>query len=398
MALSAKVKSSFINSVCALTDRKFQLALAEEIDITPNWNAGERLSVAFVKQSSYVDLYTLPSRSELDQRRGASEIYCSSNFRSGPAGLLAQFDCDFYIVNCANTPETSIWEYRLGKEAGHDEVTRERRSKKRKLQESHSVDADSIDWSQYDIVVCMENAVPTSVTKKYPETVWATMLEWFGMPQYKRYIFRPPAGYDVFLTQFFSSSCFDRLLPASSLHWPYGFLHSSSFRELGLLDEVLLRDSIALDRNAESIVPELEVVSELASRVDLLGGLNIKDFAVRIARAKYYTSLGTSRLLWGNGTLDVAALGALILTDRSRLINPAVVAPECHVSNAKDLIEKIEVLNSDNDLYLSILDNQRRRLDYFAFWRPLHELYAYVRRYSRFATVAEKMEQLFVVR
>lgn len=397
MGLASQVKAKLIKAVCSASDRTFRRALLDEraskcIDRSPTQAA---LSVAFVKQASYVDLYTLPSSSSNERRVSNLDIYGSSNFRSGPVGLLAHFDCDFIIVKCENAPECKIWEYRLRNEVKNASEAHQRRKQRREAQEREAVDAGSIDWSKYDLVVCVENAVPSSIASQYPETVWATMLEWFGMPQFKSYLFRPPAGYDVFLIQCFSSIPFDGLLPSSALHWPYGFVHSSSFQQLGLLEGVKKSDALVLDRNAEAFREQLNVDTALSSRISVLGGLNIQDFAKRMAEAKYYSSFGTRRLLWGNGTLDTAALGALILTDRSKLINPSIVGPNCHVDNVEQLICKVHTLDADEELYQAALEEQRQRLDYFAFWRPLFELHAHVSKQSRHARIAGKLEALF---
>lgn len=397
MSFASQAKAKFIKAVCSAADRNYERALLNRraAECIARLSAEARLSVAFVKQASYVDLYTLSSNGADCAPRSNSDVYGSSNFRSGPVGLLAHFNCDFIIVKCADAPECKIWECRLQNESKGSPDTLQRRTQRREAQEREAVDAGSIDWSKYDLVVCMENAVPSLIASQYPETVWATMLEWFGMPQFKSYLFRPPVGYDVFLTQCFSSIPFDGLLPSSALHWPYGFVHSSSFRQLGLLEGVKKSDTLVLDRNAEAFREQLDMDTALSSRIGLLGGLNIQDFAKRMAEAKYYSSFGTRRLLWGNGTLDTAALGALILTDRSKLINPSIVGPDCHVENVEQLIRKVHALDADEELYQASLEKQRQRLDYFAFWRPLFELHAHVRKQSRHARITEKLEALF---
>lgn len=396
MALKPQLKARLIRSICNDTDACFKSAMADEqaAHCISRLKVKTSLSVAFVKQASYVDLYTLPSEAG-NGRRSGCEIFGSSNFRSGPVGLLAHFESDFIIVNCENTPESRIWEYRLANEKRGDPVTAERRERRRREQEEYAVDAASVDWSKYDLVICMENAVPSLIASQYPNTLWATMLEWFGMPQFKRYALRPPKGYDVFLTQCFGSIPFDSLLPSSSLHWPYGLIHSSSFRELGLLDRVTKDNSLVLDRNAEAFRPRLEQESALASRVGVLGGMNIKEFAARMASSKYYSSFGTKRLLWGNGTLDTAALGALILTDRSKLINPSIVGTQCHVANVEELIAKVHMFDADDGKFQLALEEQRQRLDYFAFWRPLFELHSFAGKQARFETLTGKLDALF---
>jgi hypothetical protein len=396
MGLSSQAKSKFIKAVYSATDRAFNGAQldARAARCIRRRTVVSSLSVAFVKQASYVDLYTLPTDSE-DGRRSAREIYGSSNFRSGPVGLLAHFDCDVIIVQCAEAPECKIWEYRLANESKGNPVTAERRLRRRREQEERAVEAASVDWAKYDLVICMENAVPSSIASQYLNTVWATMLEWFGMPEFKRYLFKPPAGYDVFLTQCFSAIPLDSMLPSSCLHWPYGFIHSSSFRKLGLLDGATKGDSLVLDRNAEAFRPRLEQESALVSRIEVLGGMNIKEFAARMASAKYYSSFATKRLLWGNGTLDTAALGALILTDRSKLINPSIVGAQCHVASAEELIAKVHEFDADHLKFQSALEEQRQRLDYFAFWRPLFELHSFAGKQARFENLTGKLDALF---
>lgn len=393
MRLKAQIKSKCIKSIRTSTDACFEDALKDaRFPVSGSVAGASAIRVAFVKQSSYVDLYTRPNVGT-DSAPSDREVYESSNFRSGPVGLLAHFDTDFIIVKCADTLESKIWEYRLTNEATGSQETAERRNRRRSAQDEVAVDADTVDWSQYDIVICMENAVPSQVASQYPETVWATMLEWFGMPQFKRYLFKPPAGYDVFLTQLFSKLPFDSILPSSTLSWPYGLIHSSSFTDLGYSDREG-RNRIVVDRNASEALESFGGDVDFRERLDVLGGMNIKQFVSIMRQAKYYTSFGTKRYLWGNGTLDTAALGALILTDRAQLINPSIVAPSCHVSDAKELVKKIECFDQNPELYAEALLEQQQRLNYFAFWRPLGGLHRFVEKQSRFASIEGKLEDL----
>ena len=117
--INAILKQRFVSTTAVATDRAFKQVLSDASirRLLERSSAQMSLRVALVKQSSYADLYSLPTRKDGSGCRKGFDIYGSSNFRSGPVGLLANFDCDFIIVNCFDAPECSIWQYRLQAEA-----------------------------------------------------------------------------------------------------------------------------------------------------------------------------------------------------------------------------------------------------------------------------------------
>ncbi len=83
-----------------------QLARFQEVFESPRKVITELcdLKVAFVKQSVYTDLYANPNAGS------PLEIIASSNFRSGPVGLMQTLRADYYIVNVEPDTECRIWE------------------------------------------------------------------------------------------------------------------------------------------------------------------------------------------------------------------------------------------------------------------------------------------------
>jgi len=145
---------------------------------------GNRPRICVVKASGTYDLFTVTGPA-------LAQIVSSSNMRSGPIGLWEAFDCEARIVSDDNAPECAEgrkqwrryvegWEYR----------------------QPPSEPAESVDWSQYDIVISIDIAVPTRIVRLFPTVMWCHYFIEGGPNSVKGYAAGSPLyGYNVFITQ-----------------------------------------------------------------------------------------------------------------------------------------------------------------------------------------------------
>ena len=173
------------------------------------------LRVAVVKQSTYCDLYTDPFA------KSAADLLASSIHRTGPIGLFINFDTQFIIVHPEPEAECRVWEEKLAYEVkGSDRA--ERFPKLRKQQAAVSVSARDVDWSQFDLVIAIENAVPSTIAQQYPSVLWCTQLEHHRLAPYQKYLRRAPAGYDAFLHHRYGPNLGSILHKSHVVDFPYG--------------------------------------------------------------------------------------------------------------------------------------------------------------------------------
>lgn len=314
--------------------------------------------IAFVKQYVYADLYSKTFVNHLDP----DEIINSSNHRSGPIGLFKYFNADFYIVDV----DESDNECNVYKEKGENKKWIEISSEQKK----HSVDSNTINWSKYDLVICLENAVPFEIIKKHKEkTIWATMLETHTMPSYRKYLKKPPKGYDFFLNQQFGPNPINIFKRKHVLDWSYS-LNLTSNQEF---------------KKSKSILIETHATNEDLKFIESLSGFEfyysdqnrtMSEYLEMLAASKYLI-LPTSKsekILTGNITIEAAANRVLILGNKNFIWNPFIINDKCHVKSLTKLKTLIETIENDKSLYNSLLDEQSKRLDYYGFSRPLNQL------------------------
>ena len=314
--------------------------------------------VALVKQYVYADLYskTFVNHTNVD------EIIDSSNHRSGPVGLLKYFKTDFYIVDVVeNDAECNVYKEK-GENKKWIEVSKE--------QKKYSVNSEEINWSEYDLVICIENAVPYEVVKKHKSTTtWATMLETHTMPSYRRYLRKPPKGYDVFLNQQFGPNPINIFKKKHVIDWSYSFNYT-------------------LERGIEkpkSIIIETHTSSKDKNFIQSLEGFEFDhsdqnrttgEYIDVLIKTKYLIlpTSETEKILTGNITIEAAANGVLILGNKNFVWNPFVICDACHVKSLSKLKSTIEAIEKDKSLYNKLIEEQSKRLDYFGFTRPLSQL------------------------
>jgi len=167
----------------------------------------EDLKFALVKQDVYSNLYCSPPNSY------GYDIISKTMKHQGPIALFTPIVNSSYIIVSTNKDdkETAIW-----KEKVHDchhfqmeETLYETRYQFRSVVSSETVcrpselaqDPEGIDWSQFDVVITMDNPVPARITQNYPQVIWAYFITEGCMSSAKKSMVEPITGYDLYLTQ-----------------------------------------------------------------------------------------------------------------------------------------------------------------------------------------------------
>ncbi|MBN2404405.1 MAG: hypothetical protein JXE06_02360, partial [Coriobacteriia bacterium] len=182
--------------------------------------------VCVVKQHTTYDLFT---------RTGPDlpAIIASSNWRSGPIGLWEAFDTSARIVF-----EDPAAECQLGKQHWSQYV----QGWELWPPGSTAHDADAVDWTQYDIVISIDVAVPTRIVRRFPSVMWCYyFIEGGPTGIDERFRGSPFFSYNVFLNHRLAKSLLTsdsagprqmRMSSRAVLDFPYYMQSARSVRKL----------------------------------------------------------------------------------------------------------------------------------------------------------------------
>jgi len=369
------------SATCRTFERFEESQFSGNSEFQPPKSFARSLRVALVKQSTYCDLYSNPSAAT------ARELLESSWHRTGPIGLFLRFDARFIIVR----PEPDV-ECRVAEEKrvyGLSDPGRARTDAERVGKQSAvAVAADSVDWSEFDLVIAIENAVPTRIALMHPKVLWATLLEHHRMLPYAAYLRRPPAGYDAFLNLRYGPNPRSLGRRAHVIDWPYNFNLPRGISDL--YPEVARENRVFLeDHQTGGIRTALSGMNQ--DGADAPAAQDLPQFLKSMLRSKVFCAVRPSRPLGGLALIDAVASGCVVLADRSFVWNPFLITRETDVRSVDRAVELTRLLFRDASLFSRIQSEQARRLAWFCHERPLGQFAQLVRSSPRTLSAAKHL-------
>lgn len=320
--------------------------------------------IALVKQVNYTDLYTNPNAQTIH------ELLESSTMRTGPTGFWPDGKPSFYIVHDQPDPESRIWEWRLASERQNPENFRSR-EKVRAKQREVAVDPDQVDWGQFDLVVTIENAVPARITGQFPNTKWATFIEHHRMPQYRKYLRKPPIGYDFFFTQRYGPNPQNLWQGKHAVDVSYGFKRVRDVSKLfpNLEKKAIVHVEDHQDLNAIRKDAEKHGIDPATFRS--AHGTNCLEYLRSLAESRVFFAPNSSRPLGGLAVLDAVAAGCVAIANPQDLWNSPLVS-DLNEFGVDALLEFLS--GRERGVGRNMLAKQQRRLARFQQYRVAMQL------------------------
>ncbi len=333
---------------------------------------GPDLKVALVKQTTYSDLYTDPHAADV------SSLLRSSWHRTGPIGLFTEFTGRFIIVHTESDPECRVWEEKKAYWRGNPKREADDRAR-HAAQERVAVTADSVDWSEFDVVIAIENAVPARITRSHPGVLWATLLEHHRMRDYSRYVQAPPLGYDLFLNLRYGPNPRSWGRRLHVVDWPYNYTRP------GVLPKIFGRPSTRSASSSEpfSVLVEDNQDEHLAQTLRS-GGIRVME-GRKATLGEYLETLlaadalvfpAPRRPLGGLAMIDAVSADLALVGAPRMLWNPYLLGPKAFATSAAAACAAVLGLAANPELRLALLEEQRRRLDWFVGRRPWLQIQA----------------------
>ena len=82
-------------------------------------------------------------------------------------------------------------------------------------------------------------------------------------------------------------------------------------------------------------------------------------FKFILVKSKYFVKLN-GRIIRGNSVIEAISANTLVLINKKQVYYNFLIPDECHIQTKEDIINKINQLNDDNNLYLKLLNRSKR--------------------------------------
>uniref|UniRef100_A0A6C0EQC4 Glycosyltransferase n=1 Tax=viral metagenome TaxID=1070528 RepID=A0A6C0EQC4_9ZZZZ len=338
----------------------------------------ENIRIAFVKSSVYQDLWVT------DITNNYIDIFKSTIMRCPPIGLAEHFSADFIIVKDTNDYPCNINKNVLALEYYHTVQfsTNLRFPTSPFLDETYnggitidsiSHNVDDIEWSKYNIVICINTCIPERVIEKYESILWC----YFVGENDDIYVNQIISKYDCILNQ---DVCKPNL-PWFSIGFPYSFVGPYTIENLVnkvsnvniLKNGVFQEINNTRDRPVLNPHPEFLQIERECNMPIILHSQNIVENIKRICQSKYFVKL-FGRVIRGNGILEVISAGTLVLINKNLIMFRNLIPDECHVESVQDIINKIHYFENNESEYKRLIDLQRENLSTYYFKKPINDL------------------------
>lgn len=336
-----------------------------------------RLRVAVVKPDTLPDLWCVPPGTT-----GAA-LAESTLQRSGPVGLYVDSDCAGFIVRHSDAPESQLWRERV-RHCGQKSLefyaaevpglrARNPRYAAAGTIGDFTVEAESVDWDAFDLVVVFDMAIPSAVAERHPGVTWASMI---GEPcclSYARSHLRCPPGYSAFLNQRARPAA--RSLNPDEIDFPYYLQRPGCLDTLEGARPGATRTGTTLefasggDGHAAALTALAAVGPMRRTSTDqaaLLGDLTHSTYFVKLA----------GNPLWGNGLIEAIAAGCVVVCDRSEVKNPDVLGALPALRGDRAIVEFVELLERQPDRRAALAVSQRDACQTLCYDEPLRRLLA----------------------
>jgi hypothetical protein len=333
------------------------------------------IKIAVVKLDSYQDLWVCKKTSDI------LTVIKSTLVRVSPIGLSDIFNTDYIIIKDTNeypsniavkveTTNTTTYSQKIPSlhfldETFHKDISLE----------SVSLDVDSINWNNYNIVIAINMCIPKRVTGKYPKTLWCYYIGENNDSNVEYIV----DGYDIILNQDIQRQS----LPYYSIGFPYTLLNSRSLSSLigysGNKHGVFMEINNTSERPVVTVPESFQRIGTETTQSIIIHNQNIMTNLHNLCASKYFVKL-FGRRIRGNAAMEAISCGTLCLINKSLLMYESLIQDSCNILSETEIINKINYFETHPEEYQKELNEQRRRLDTTYFSEPIKAL---VREYQK---------------
>lgn len=292
--------------------------------------------------------------------------------RAGPVGLIECFDTSYYILKDSyrhskkflKSQESFSIRDRWSEIAEHGIRGLPEVNVVNMLNEL-SVHAEEVDYSLYDVVICVNDIIPRTLRKRFRDTSFVCMPADGILPT-------RTFGYDAIITQY------------SSLRWersrflvdmPYTFAGPKTIEESLVIlkrksEQGSYTNKIYLEINSFSKRPvQLNEHKETKARLEEVGYRvcthreYIIDNLTEISTSAFFVKV-FGRPVRGNGVIESISAGCPVLARKDKLLDVLPLPEETYLSSVGDLTSILQ-RNDIDEFRARLLAEQRRAVDLY---------------------------------
>lgn len=337
------------------------------------------MKICIVKQDVYQDLYVA------DNNMSNLETLFSSMMRVGPFGLISDLSADFFILKEEYTEECQMYKQFLKGFGGNYHLLKNTTLNNipnntffspgsDKPNGYYSVNANSIDWNIYDIVISINFAIPKTIISKCKNTLWCYFIGENNLHLLKQ----PMFNYDVALNQDIYDKDID--YNSNTIMFPYTFLNKNTlYYTIKNYLNAESKGGIFIEINScrgRPVSSYPGIFDKLSNEMDIpiiLHNQNIKDNLISLYNSKYFIKFG-GRPIRGNSVAEAISSNTLVLMDKLYCGYGFLIGDECNITNETELYNKIKLFENDNTKYLDAIKIQKNLLEKHLFELPMRHI------------------------
>jgi hypothetical protein len=318
------------------------------------------ISIAIVKEACYQDLWVGAS----DEAPEVLAVH--THLRLGPLALLSNWKADFLIVNSNYESKSNAFrtsqvkratpsfchqlERREGVPGEHSQTTR--------VPLDYAQDPNAVNWSRYNVVICLNIAIPYKIRIANPGVTWICMPGEGTLPC-------SVDGWHYLI----SHNCPNGPLPQGKIiDMPYTLLDPFFIEsKFGTREK---RSGIYLEvnschptkrRNWRDSIPGLDALIERTAQDVVYHPNTTQGHIDSLVKSKYFVKLG-GRGTRGNSLIEAISAGLVCFLSPTDCFGGVPMPPYCYYESDLELAEKINALEESDSLRLEIVSHQRERL------------------------------------
>jgi hypothetical protein len=318
------------------------------------------ITIAFVKEACYQDLWV-----------GASDevpevLALNTHLRLGPLALISKWKADFIILksnyenksNAFRRTQVKMATPSYCRQVEHREGVVGENSQTTRIPLEYAKDPSAIIWSNYNVVICLNIAVPYKIRIANPQVTWVCLPGEGTLPC-------SIDGWHFLI----SHNCPNSSLPQGKIiHIPYTLLDpffienkfASDGKRSGIYLEV---NSCAPSKrnNWRENVQGLDALIDRTSLEVMYHPNTTKEHISLLVRSKYFVKLG-GRATRGNSLIEAISAGLVCFLTTTDCFGGVSLPPYCYYETDLELAEKINELENSEPLRLELVSRQRERL------------------------------------
>jgi len=324
---------------------------------------------AFVKSSIYQDLWVSDITSD------PFELFKTSLMRCSSIGLLEYVNTDFIIVKDSHDFPCKCYPYvtstqtqqsiQFSKELKYPDFPflDQTFHKHISIDEiSHNI--DTIQWSNYNIVITINACVPDRIIEKYPNILWC----YFIAENEKSWTSSKLGKYDLLLNQDIHDEQND-----FSIGFPYSFLGPDTLQTLyKTIDNstnerfgIFMEINNTTERPVTIVPDDFLHISKITNIPILLHQQNILENLKLLNKSSYFVKI-KGRQIRGYGIMEAISAGSLVLINKDLLMFKDLIPNECNVVTSEDVINKINFFENNKNDYFNMVRLQKENLEKYA--------------------------------